>query len=167
MCTCGGRHLSGLESWALDGVFASGTGTVWPECMGVVRCLRLPGRWLFRLSTASPSWSFRGCSFPRLHLLLCKAQSFKSLLQASLCRSWDLVGVIHSHYMANACISISSGVHGRDCCSFPDGVVCLGWLPVFFAFHHTKVIAVSLSPMFLYGVTLLLSSISSGLHAAW
>lgn len=38
---------------------------------------------------------------------------------------------------------------------------------VFSAFHHTKLIAVSLSPMFLYGVTLLLSSISSGLHAAW
>lgn len=57
-------------------------------------------------------------------------------------------------------------------CAFPFHQVCMAGTAalsrmVFFAFHHTKLIAVSLSPMFLYGVTLLLSSISSGLHAAW
>lgn len=135
----------------------------WFWCRNGVARVHECSQVLFRLPTVSPSWSFRGCSFPRVHLLLFKAQSFKSLLQASLCR-WDLVGVVHFHYMAYVCISISPGVHGRDCCSLQDGVVCLGWLPVFFAFHHTKVIAVSLSPVFLYGVTLLLSS---GLRAAW
>lgn len=90
-----------------------------------------------RLGELSSGWCFwfwyrkgvarcsSDCSFSHVHLLLFKAQSFKSLLQASLCRGWDLVGVIHFHYMANVCISISPGVHGRDCCSFQDGVLCI------------------------------------------
>lgn len=133
-------RLGELSSgWCFWFWYRNGVGRV-HECSQVPQTtgqVALQTQW--RLSTASPSWSFRGCSFPRVG-----------------------VGVIHFHYMANVCISISSGVHGRDCCSFQDGVVCLGWLPVFFAFHHTKLIIVSLSPMFLYSVTTLASFLWHG-----